>query len=166
MPATSTISAAPPELAHDLGVFRSQHQGLWRDRRAAERAWRTPVLVAREDLLAAQEHAVRAALDRDGRAGVSIVGPRGSGTTSVAECAVATFLERFPGRRSPLVLRVDTSQCRTPGLLVKALFRQIDPNFQGRGASTEFLSMLLLQRAASRPISQRRVRFLLGECPT
>ncbi len=55
MPAASSISAAPPELAHDLGVFRSQHQGLWRDRRVASHAWRAPVLVGREELLAVQE---------------------------------------------------------------------------------------------------------------
>lgn len=62
---------------------------------------------------------------------------------------MATFSERFFGRRSPLVLRADVSQYRTPGLLVKALFRQIDPAIQLGGTSTEFLSMLLLRRLRS-----------------
>ncbi len=146
MPTTSTISAATPELVHHLGTFPAPHQTLWRDRRAAERTWRAPVLAGREEVLAAQDVEARAALDQENVAAVSIVGPRGAGTTSVAECAVATFAERSFGRRSPLVLRVDVSQCRTPGLLVKALFRQLDPNFQGQGASTEFLSMFLVRR--------------------
>ncbi len=146
MPATSTISAAPPELAQDPGVFPAPPKGLWRDPRVAQKTWRAPVLVGREELLQAQERALRVALDRDGRAVVSVVGPRGSGTTSVAECALATFTQGFLGSRSPLVLKVDASTCRTPGLLVKALFRLIDPAFQGQGASTEFLSMLLLRR--------------------
>ena len=150
MPAASSTSAtATSELAHDFGVFQPQSKGLWRDSRVMERCWRTPILVGREEVLAGQERAVRAALERDGRAAVSVVGPHGSGTTSVAESAVATFSERYIGRRSPLILRVDVSDCRTPGLLVKALFRQIDPDFQGQGASTEFLSMLLLRRLRS-----------------
>ncbi len=149
MPSTPSISAAATELAHDLGVFRTPPQGLWRDYRVAERCWRTPVLIGREDLLEDLERAVRASLDREGRAVVSVVGPRGSGTTSIAECALAAFTDRFVGRRSPTILRVDASTCRTPGLLVKALFRQIDPAFQGQGASTEFLSMLLLRRLRS-----------------
>ncbi len=155
MPTTSTISAATPELVHHLGTFPAPHQTLWRDRRAAERTWRAPVLAGREEVLAAQDVEARAALDQENVAAVSIVGPRGAGTTSVAECAVATFAERSFGRRSPLVLRVEVSQCRTPGLLVKALFRQIDPNFQGQGASTEFLSMLLLRRfrTLGRPVA-------------
>ena len=147
MPASSSINAAAtPELVHDLGVFPALPQGLWRDPQVAERTWRAPALVGREEVLAAQERELRAALDLHGRAAVSVVGPRGAGTSSIAERAVATFAERFLGRRSPLVLRVEVSQCRTPGLLVKALFRQIDPDFQGQGASTEFLSMLLLRR--------------------
>lgn len=143
--ATTAVAAVTPT-ALDLGTIPAPRQTLWRDRRVSERTWRAPVLAGREGLLAAQQGAVRAALERDGRAVVSAVGPRGSGTSSIAECAVATFSERFFGRRSPVVLRVDTSQCRTPGLLAKALFRQIDPCFQGQGASTEFLSMLLLRR--------------------
>ena len=146
MPSTPSISAAADENAHDLGVFRAPPKGLWRDRAVVERTWRAPVLVAREELLASQQRAVLSALQREGRVALSVVGPRGSGTTSVAECAAATFSDRFFGRRSPLVLRVDASQCRTPGLLVKAFFLQIDPLFQGQGASTEFLSMLLLRR--------------------
>ena len=146
MPAASSTSATSPELAHDPGVFRTQPKGVWRDQRVPQRGWRAPHLVGREDLLAAQERELCAALHNCGRAAVSVVGPRGSGTTSIAECAVATFSERFFGRRSPLVLRVDTSQCRTPGLMVKALFHQIDPAIQVGGASTEFLSMLLLRR--------------------
>ena len=173
MPAASSTSAtAASELAHDLGGSPSPPQGLWRDHRVAERTWRAPLLVAREQLLATQERAVVSALHQDGRVVVSVGGPRGSGTTSVAECALATFTERCLTRRSPLILRpdassvpaapfgrvgprtsacplvlgVDASRCRTPGLLVKALFRQIDPAFQGQGASTEFLSMLLLRR--------------------
>ena len=147
MPAASSISAAAtPELVHHLGTLPAPHQILWRDRRVVDRAWGAPALVGREEVLAAQERELRAALDLHGRAVVSVVGPRGAGTSSIAERAVATFAERFLGRRSPLVLRVEVSQCRTPGLLVKALFRRIDPDFQGQGASTEFLSMLLLRR--------------------
>jgi hypothetical protein len=146
MPATSTTSAATTENVYDLGILRTPTKGLWRDRRVVERDWRAPVLVGREEVLAAQVRDLDGALQRDGRAVVSVVSPSGSGTSSIAECALASFSERFFGPRAPLVLRVDTSQCQTPGLLVKALFRQIDPNFQGQGASTEFLSMLLLRR--------------------
>ncbi|MDE1838190.1 MAG: hypothetical protein KGJ23_16460 [Euryarchaeota archaeon] len=141
MPAISTA----PETTYPTASL-APTLGLWRDSHVLERTWRAPLLVGRGDLLAAQELEVRAALDHDGRAVLSIVGPRGSGTSSIAECAVATFSERFFGRRAPLVLRVDTTQCRTPGLLVKALFHQVDPAIQLGGASTEFLSMLLLRR--------------------
>ena len=123
--------------------------GLRRDRQVLERTWRAPRLVGRGELLEVQDRELRNALAGGDRAAVSVVGPRGSGTSSIAECAVATFSERFFGRRSPIVLRVDVSQCRTPGLLVKALFRQIDPAIQLGGASTEFLSMLLLRRLRS-----------------
>ena len=74
MPTTSTISAAPTDLAHDLGVFEPEPKGLWRDRRVAERTWRAPHLVGREEVLAAQERGLRTVLDRDGRAVLSIVG--------------------------------------------------------------------------------------------
>ena len=148
MPAVST-TAATTENANDLGVFQDRPRGLWRDSRVIKRSWKAPLLVGREKLLAVQEQTVRNALAGGDRAAVSVVGPRGSGTSSIAECAVATFSERFLGRKAPLVLRVDTSQCRTPGLLVKALFRQIDPAIQLGGASTEFLSMLLLRRLRS-----------------
>ena len=146
MSSTPSIQAAADATVHDLGVFRAPPEGLWRDRGVVERTWRAPVLVAREELLASQQRAVLSALQREGRVALSVVGPRGSGTTTVAECAVATFSGQFFGRRFPLVLRVDASQCRTPGLLVKALFHQVDPLFRGQGASSEFLSMLLLRR--------------------
>jgi hypothetical protein len=144
----SAISATAEPAAHP-NAPQPCPGGLWRDRQVLEQSWRAPRLVGREELLEGQQRALGNALASDGRAAVSVVGPRGSGTSSVAECAVASFFERFLGRRSPLVLRVDTSQCRTPGLLVKALFRQIDPAIQLGGASTEFLSMLLLRRLRS-----------------
>ncbi len=144
----SAISATVEHAAYPNATEPSP-KGLWRDRRVAESTWRAPVLVGREELLANQERVLRGALGHEYRAALAVMGPRGSGTSSIAECAVATFSERFFGRRSPLFLRVDTSQCRTPCLLVKALFRQIDPAIQLGGASTEFLSMLLLRRLRS-----------------
>ncbi len=125
---------------------------------------------------------VRSALERDGRAAVSITGPRGSGTSSVAAHLMATAaarLERPGARGKPLALHVDVSvhpspsalvagpaprssssgagltreagPCPSYGIrssasLVTALFREIDPTFDGRGASTEFSSLLLLRR--------------------
>ena len=143
MPAISTEAAT--YASHALPPSR----GLWRDPSVLERTWRPLILVGRDQELARTERLVLPRLLLDGVAPVSISGPRGSGTSTVAAHLVATAEDRMTrsgAKGAPLVLRVDASAHRSPSALVTALFREIDPSYDGRGASAEFGLLLLLRR--------------------
>lgn len=124
-------------------------RGLWKDPRALDRSWVAPTLVGREDLLARLETSVLSGLTHGGRVAVSLSGPCGAGTSAVAARLIKRATGRLvrPGAKGvPLVLRADASGLRTPSALVTALWRGIDPDFSGKGSSSEFLSLLLLRR--------------------
>ncbi len=145
MPAISATAQAATYPNSDLAPERT----LYRDRSVLERSWTQPVLVGRDEVLA---HLEASALPRLGPGlslAVSVLGPHGSGTSAVATHLVATAEDRLtrPGSKgTPLLLRVDASTCRTPSSLVTALFHEIDPFYDGRGASTEFGALLLMRR--------------------
>ena len=143
MPATNTEATTYPIETN------APIRGLWRDRSVLERSWTPPVLVGRGAELARLESTVLPKLAGGEAVAVSISGPRGSGTSTVAAHQVGTVQTRLtrPGPKgTPLLSRADVSACRTPLALVTALFRGIDPAFIGRGASTEFLTLLLARR--------------------
>lgn len=130
-------------------AHRSPTTPLWRDPSVLQRGWGAPVLVGRESLLGNQEQAVLSGLSPGKLVSVSIMGPRGSGTSAVAGHLAATVKSRLtrPGSKGePLVLRADLSEIRSPASLVNALFQQIQPDFPGKGASAEFLTLLLARR--------------------
>jgi RecA/RadA recombinase len=142
---TPSVATYPNSTHDDHTIPRP----LWRDPHALKGAWGSPVLVGRTEVLARQETTVLSGLTPGRRVAVSISGPRGSGTSTVAAHLVGTDqarLTRPEPKGTPLLLRADVSACRTPLALVTALFRDIDPAFIGRGASTEFLTLLLLRR--------------------
>lgn len=149
MSATPTISHAETENVHDLGVFRAPRPGLWRDSRVLEPGWASPRLLGQDELLGRLRTSVLSGLIPGRHVAVSLSGPKGSGSSSAARWLVDTTQAQLarPGTKgTPLLLQVDASTCRTPSALVTALFRQIDPEIQARGASTEFLTTLLLRR--------------------
>lgn len=122
---------------------------LWRCAQVLERGWTPPLLVGREALLDHLHRSVLSRLAPLASLAVSIQGPRGSGTSTVAAHLAATAKDRLsrPGAKgTPLVLRVDTSAHRSPSALVTALFHEIDPSYNGRGASAEFSLLLFLRR--------------------
>lgn len=110
--------------------------------------WRAPELVGREEL----HVELRSNLSKlmpGRRVGVCITGPRGSGTSALASRLVCTAKDQMtrPGSSgAPLVLRADSSTCRSANSVVAALFREIQADLDSRGASTEFLAMLLARR--------------------
>ena len=123
--------------------------GLWRDPRVLEPGWVSPRLLGQDDLLTRLRTSVLLGLTPGARVAVSIAGPKGSGTSSVARWLVdsaSAHIARPGAKGVPLVLHVDATACRTPLALVSALFRGIDPTFVGRGASTEFFTLLFLRR--------------------
>ena len=143
MPAISESNAT--YASHALPSSRE----LWRNRSVLEGPWTPPVLVGRDEVLAQLESSVMPALVGGERVAVSIQGPRGSGTSTVAAHLAGTAkdpLTRPGARGAPLVLRVDASAHRSPSALVTALFREIDPSYDGRGASAEFGLLLFLRR--------------------
>lgn len=148
MPAISSTAEAALATARDIGVSLTP-RGLWKDPRALARGWTPPTLPSRGEVLSDLETRAFSVLTPGARAAVSISGPCGSGTSSIGEWLVATAKDRLtrPGVKGvPLVLRIDTSAHRSQGALVTALFREIDPAFEGRGSSTEFLGLLFLRR--------------------
>ena len=123
--------------------------GLWRDPRVLEPGWVSPRLLGQDDLLTRLRTSVLLGLTPGARVAVSIAGPKGSGTSSVARWLVdsaSAHIARPGAKGAPLLLHVDATACRTPLALVTALFRGIDPTFVGRGASTEFFTLLFLRR--------------------
>ncbi len=122
---------------------------LWRNPSALERSWTPPVLVGRDEDLTQLEAQVLSGLTPGGRVAASISGPHGSGTSTVASHLVATAKDRLArpvAKGAPFVIQVDTSAHRSPSALVTALFREIDPSYDGRGASAEFSLPLFLRR--------------------
>lgn len=122
---------------------------LWRDPRALGRLWVPPTLVGRDDLLSGLETWVFSGLTPGSRVALSLSGPHGAGTSAVAARLIGLAKGRLvrPGSKGvPLVLRADATLVRTPSTLVTAFFRGIDPDFSGKGASSEFLTLLLLRR--------------------
>lgn len=153
MPAIS----ATPETALSTNAIPTKPQGLWRDPSVLERTWTPSVLVGRDQILGYLETRVLPRLTSGGGVGISIFGPRGSGTSTVAAHLVAAAkarLTRSGAKGAPLLLRIDTSDHRTPSSVVTALFREIDPSYDGRGASAEFGLLLLLRRlrTLARPV--------------
>ena len=143
MPAISSARETTPT------EFLPTTAGLWRDRRALAPAWGPSTLVGREEIISRLETSILSGLTLRNRVAVSILGPRGSGSSTVAAHLVATAKNRLtrPGSKgTPLLLRIDASACRSPSALVSALFREIDPLYDGRGASTEFGALLLVRR--------------------
>lgn len=162
-PATSTEAAPAPTVHYDHTV----PQPLWRNPRALNQSWVAPTLLGREEILGRQATSVLSGLTPGRRVAVSITGPRGSGTSTVAAHLVGTVQARLtrPGPKgTPLLLRADVSSCRTPLALVTALFRGIDPAFIGRGASTEFLTLLFARRI--RTVGQTAIIWLDQVHPT
>jgi RecA/RadA recombinase len=144
-PAATTETSPAPTAHYDHTVPHP----LWRNPRALDRTWVPPSLIGCDEILPRQETTVLSGLTPGRRVAVSISGPRGSGTSTVAAHLVGTAqarLTRPEPKGTPLLLRADVSACRTPLALVTALFRDIDPAFIGRGASTEFLTLLLARR--------------------
>ncbi|MDE1820873.1 MAG: hypothetical protein KGJ23_12660 [Euryarchaeota archaeon] len=142
------ISATP---ATDLApnYLPTQPEGFWRDRGVLDRSWNPPVLVGREEVLAQLETSVLAGLTSTRGVAVSIHGPRGSGISTIAAHLVATAKGRLtsPGSKgAPLVLQADVAAHRSPSALVTALFREVDPSYDGRGTSAEFCLLLFLRR--------------------
>jgi hypothetical protein len=92
-----------------------------------------------------------------GPAGVAIVGPVGSGTSTVARYAaraVADELPREEGADRPLLTAVRVRQCRGAQGVAAALLTQLDAGFQGRGFHvTEIIACFLRRlRRAGRPV--------------
>ena len=147
MPAISTDTTVT-EHVNNLKLPH-ERQNLFRDCRILERAWQAPTLIGREELLSSLERASLSLSAGGAPLAVSVFGPRGSGSSAVAAHVVATAMERLtqPGSKgTPLLLRADASACRSSSALVSALFREVDPGYDGRGASTEFSALLLLRR--------------------
>ena len=145
----SIASTPEPALAPTAHYDTTDPQPLWRNLQSLGRTWVPPILIGRDEVLSELEIQVLSGLTPGGRIAVSISGPRGSGTSSVAAHLVATAKDRLerPGAKGiPLLLRVDASAHRSPSALVTALFHEIDPGYDGRGVSAEFGLLLFLRR--------------------
>lgn len=147
---SSPSPAAAVENARDLGIFRVPAQSkLWRDPTVLEQSWSAPQLVGRDEILTYQGREALSGLTAGGRVAVSVTGPRGAGTSAVAKHLVRIArlrLTRTGAKGEPLQVRVEVSECRSPAALATAIFRSIDPTFEGRGASAEYLCLLLHRR--------------------
>lgn len=118
--------------------------------------WLPPIPIARR---AEVERARRYLLDgglSGGPAGLAVVGPGGSGTSTVARSAVravAADLPRGADDPRPLVAAVRVRACRGAQGVASALLTQLDPGFQGRGFHvTEIMAGFLRRlRRTGRP---------------
>lgn len=118
--------------------------------------WLPPIAIARR---AEVERARRFLLDGGvsaGPAGVAVVGPIGSGSSTVARCAVRAVAEELPRSdpaARPQVLAVRVRPCHGAQGVAAALLTQLDSGFQGRGFHvTEIMAGFLRRvRRSGRP---------------